>query len=392
VLQRVGLQRIPSVGHRPLDISNDPVFGEFTTEDGRRLPLHATCRDLVKNWRLSYWPTAALWRLRGRVPLDESIERDMAALAAAHTLLAPLDEYAAAVGRLAARHPDLLQPSTMPSDDTSVPVIAVRPTAPEVQAIAGYYQRLARRLLKEYLRWTRPVPDVGKIRVLETGCGMGYSVVAMAQLGVAHAAGIDRTENDERSICEAPLVLQSLGVSTPNPVPRARIVTGDMRELPFDDQEFDFIHSSAVLEHVHDTAVAFREMRRVLKPGGTMIHAFYPFFGFAGGHASCTLDFPWGHARLSRADFQRYLAIFRPHERLSAETLYDRHFPTPRVSLAEIEQALSAAGLSILSWREDWRVDRLPSSDVCREVMAHHVSTTPRDVAADGVTFVAVRD
>lgn len=44
--------------------------------------------------------------------------------------------------------------------------------------------------------------------------------------------------------------------------------------LPFEDNRFDFVISSQVLEHVMDYAATFWEMRRVLKPGGIGLHTF----------------------------------------------------------------------------------------------------------------------
>ena len=55
-------------------------------------------------------------------------------------------------------------------------------------------------------------------------------------------------------------------------------------------------------------------MFRILKPGGYSFHEYNPFFSFNGGHSLCTLDFMWGHVRLSSIDFPKYLKQFRPFE------------------------------------------------------------------------------
>jgi hypothetical protein len=39
-----------------------------------------------------------------------------------------------------------------------------------------------------------------------------------------------------------------------------------------------------------------------------------PWFGIAGRHALCTLDFPWGHLRLDDGELAEYVRRLRPHE------------------------------------------------------------------------------
>ena len=62
-------------------------------------------------------------------------------------------------------------------------------------------------------------------------------------------------------------------------------ILGDVsKSLPIDSNEVDLILSRALLEHVEDNESALREMHRILKPGGRMIHfipARYSTFGVA---------------------------------------------------------------------------------------------------------------
>jgi SAM-dependent methyltransferase len=51
------------------------------------------------------------------------------------------------------------------------------------------------------------------------------------------------------------------------------MVIADAADLPFEDDYFDLVFSSNVLEHVEQLGVAFAEMKRVLAPGGNMIHS-----------------------------------------------------------------------------------------------------------------------
>lgn len=49
---------------------------------------------------------------------------------------------------------------------------------------------------------------------------------------------------------------------------------GDGRELPFDDSVFDYVVLNQVIEHVNGRAALFREVRRVLKKGGSALLSF----------------------------------------------------------------------------------------------------------------------
>jgi ubiquinone/menaquinone biosynthesis C-methylase UbiE len=52
---------------------------------------------------------------------------------------------------------------------------------------------------------------------------------------------------------------------------RVRFSTGDVVHLPYRDASFDVVIASEVLEHVPDIQKALAEIRRVLRPGGTVV-------------------------------------------------------------------------------------------------------------------------
>jgi len=45
----------------------------------------------------------------------------------------------------------------------------------------------------------------------------------------------------------------------------------DLQNLPFEDETYDFVFASHVLEHIADDKQAIREIRRVMKPNGVAI-------------------------------------------------------------------------------------------------------------------------
>jgi SAM-dependent methyltransferase len=50
-----------------------------------------------------------------------------------------------------------------------------------------------------------------------------------------------------------------------------RFVHADARALPFADARFDLVYANFVVEHLEDPIAAFREWRRVLRPGGSLV-------------------------------------------------------------------------------------------------------------------------
>jgi SAM-dependent methyltransferase len=104
-------------------------------------------------------------------------------------------------------------------------------------------------------------------RSLEVGAGTGYFSLNLAQAGVVDqptcidiAPGMVATL--ERNA-------QRLGVDV-----TARVA--DAEALPFPDASFDLVLGHAVLHHLPDLDQAWREFRRVLKPGGVAVFAGEP--------------------------------------------------------------------------------------------------------------------
>lgn len=66
----------------------------------------------------------------------------------------------------------------------------------------------------------------------------------------------------------------------------------------------DVIYSSAVLEHIKNPNLAFKEMYRILTPGGLSIHCWNPYTSLTMGAHDIGIPFyyPWPHLRLSEKE------------------------------------------------------------------------------------------
>jgi SAM-dependent methyltransferase len=98
-------------------------------------------------------------------------------------------------------------------------------------------------------------------RALDLGCGLGGASVTMARdLGATDIVGFDI---DEVVLGRARSLVEENRVDD-----RVRLILGNPGPLQFADESFDFVYMTAVACHMSDLTGFFREIARVLKPGG----------------------------------------------------------------------------------------------------------------------------
>ena len=102
------------------------------------------------------------------------------------------------------------------------------------------------------------------LRVLEIGCGLGTDGAQFAKAG-ADYTGVDLTD---AAVELATKHFELLGL-------RGDFRTADAENLDFADESFDLVYSHGVLHHTPDTALAVREIHRVLKPNGRAMVMLY---------------------------------------------------------------------------------------------------------------------
>ena len=124
-----------------------------------------------------------------------------------------------------------------------------------------FFDQIERHRYEQYAPWMPRVMGFDKFRgarLLEIGCGMGTDLLQFAR-GGAHCTGIDLTP---RSVEITRHRFALYGIP-------GTFMISDGERLPFASETFDVVYSNGVLHHTPDTAGAIREVRRVLRLGGT---------------------------------------------------------------------------------------------------------------------------
>lgn len=117
---------------------------------------------------------------------------------------------------------------------------------------------VGRRWLAEMRRF---LPEKHPLDILDVGTGSGYFAVLLAREG-HRLTGIDLTP---AMITEAETTAAAMGV-------HARFAVMDAMETTFPDAAFDVIVTRNLTWTLPDTERAYREWRRLLRPGGVLLN------------------------------------------------------------------------------------------------------------------------
>lgn len=191
----------------------------------------------------------------------------------------------------------------------------------------------------------------GKV-VLDYGCGAGGKTLFYARQGPSLVVGADVSLPVEKAVEYA---------RTHNIELEFFLITVDGR-IPLPPSSCDVVINSSVLEHLPDPDKTFRELRRVLKPGGLLLNRWHPYRSRYGAHLWSAIGIPFAHLIFPEEDLvrvycrtlrERFGKIPAAAGKLKAQsrTFADLAYHLNRYSVSRMRASLERAGFELLDRR-----------------------------------------
>lgn len=112
----------------------------------------------------------------------------------------------------------------------------------------------------------RLVPEESNLKVLDFGCGKGAFINDILSI------------NPTLKITGADVSKTAITFARKKFLRQKFYLLAEGEKLPFKNNSFDYILALDVLLHVYDTELIFKELARVLKPGGRLLITL-PYYG-----------------------------------------------------------------------------------------------------------------
>jgi SAM-dependent methyltransferase len=183
-------------------------------------------------------------------------------------------------------------PDTARLDRPRIPALLTlldRVFPPNAGAYMSDDQQTAHELVKASSSMGEYLAELGEARardldVLDYGCGWGGETMWLARR-VRTATGVDVDPDSIRQAQQAAAAIHN-----------CRFAWSADGRLPFEAASFDAVFSTDTFEHVMDLDLAFGEIARVLRPGGSLLTRFGPLFHSPlGYHLYWACQVPYAH-------------------------------------------------------------------------------------------------
>src|SRR2546430_11846888 len=122
--------------------------------------------------------------------------------------------------------------------------------------------------------------------VLELGCSSGYLIHSFRQYEQFKAIGADINKD-------------ALALARKRYGKDIQFVQTTPDNIPVPDASVDIVYTIDTIEHLSRPRDIFMDVHRILKPGGTFLIHFGPWYNPNGAHLEDIIPFPWPHVMFS---------------------------------------------------------------------------------------------
>lgn len=122
--------------------------------------------------------------------------------------------------------------------------------------IASHFAQTHHANRQIYLELMSQVNPKKSAKTLDFGCGTGNYIYALGKFSDYELYGVEP--------CDEMIVYARQ--KNPNTI----IKKGDHLNIPYPNNFFDYVYMTNVIHHINDLSIMFREIKRVLKPGGIL--------------------------------------------------------------------------------------------------------------------------
>jgi ubiquinone/menaquinone biosynthesis C-methylase UbiE len=119
-----------------------------------------------------------------------------------------------------------------------------------------YGQSVSEEVLNFFQKLSISGEDLRGKTILDAGCGVGRLTERLSYYSPLMVVGID-IHNSMEQVCTRCKMLSNV-----------YIIEGDLVQIPFREKQFDIIWCEGVLPYIYDHLGAFKQLIRILKPGG----------------------------------------------------------------------------------------------------------------------------
>ncbi len=175
--------------------------------------------------------------------------------------------------------------------------------------------------------------------VLDLGSGAGIDAILAARAvgPKGHVIGVDMTPE---------MVARALGNAVAAGIDQVEFRQGRLEELPVDDASIDAVTSNCVINLVPDKPQVFREIRRVLRPGGRVVISDIVLDGDLPEEISTDL-LAYVGCVAGAMERSRYFQMLADAGFDHIEILRDVDFLVSAKVPADVEKMMTARGLSV---------------------------------------------